>query len=604
MLAKRPSLWFAMAIAIITAFVYWPGLSGPFLFDDFPAVVDNAGVHPANLSMVSLWKAAWSFDPGGAGRPLAMASFALNYGLDGLEPWGFKLGGLLVHLCNTVFVYFLCVRLLQLAKIGGGHQRQVAFAVTLLWAIHPLQISTVLYVVQRMETLSLTFVLAALLAYLSGRQRQVEGRRGWPWILVCVPLVMLGLASKETALLFPVYALAIELTIFNFSAGTVRTQRALRLLYVAGCVVALLLFVAIVVPHYAVADAYVIRSFDAGERVLTQLRVLPMYLGQVLWPVPGAMTFYYDDYAHSTSLLSPITTLVGGVFLVLLLVAALFLRKRAPLFSLGVLWFLGAHAITSNVIALELVFEHRNYFALLGVLLALADLVFRIPVRDGPGVKYVAVIALLIGVGLLGLLRAATWGDRLLLASEFVSLNQRSARAAHELGVLYYEMSDGSQDSPFYSFAKSEFEREAKLPSASILAEQALILMDAGHGLPVDARLWEGLRMRLKTQPITPQTTAALFALLENRNKGVVLDDDQLGEAFMTLFERTSLPPFSYVDVAEHALRYRHRPDLAGHLINEAIRRGKEFPGYLAHLERSLRAKGYAQLADQVRDAE
>ena len=59
----------------------------------------------------------------------------------------------------------------------------------------------------------------------------------------------------------------------------------------------------------------------------------------------------------------------------LLVAAAFALRHRLPMFSLGLFWFLGAHLLTSSVLPLELVFEHRNYFALLGVLLAIAELV-------------------------------------------------------------------------------------------------------------------------------------------------------------------------------------------------------------------------------------
>ena len=65
--------------------------------------------------------------------------------------------------------------------------------------------------------------------------------------------------------------------------------------------------------------------------------------------------------------------------IVVLIGAALALRKRRPLASLGVLWFFGAHALTSTIIPLELVYEHRNYFASLGLCLVLADVLFVMP---------------------------------------------------------------------------------------------------------------------------------------------------------------------------------------------------------------------------------
>jgi hypothetical protein len=585
---------------VLVAVVYWPGLGGPFLFDDFPALVNNQRLHVSGLDWSALWRAATSFDPGGTGRQLAMASFALNHALGGLDPWGWKLGGLLVHLLNTVLIYCLCQRLLALAGVRS-HLRIGAAGLALLWAVHPLQVSSVLYVVQRMETLCLSFMLMALLAYLKGRQAQMAAGRGWPWLVTCVPLLLLALGCKETALLLPLYTLCLELTLLRFAGATLGQRHFWRWGYGVGCVLAAVLFAAVAIPYYGATENYAIRDFTAAERVLTQLRVLPMYLGQMLLPLPKWMPFYYDDYAASRSLLEPWTTLGGGLLLAGLLVLAWYCRRRTPLLALGILWFFASHAITSNVIALELVFEHRNYFALLGVLLVLAELVRRVPVRDGPGIKIAGVAVLLLGVGALGMIRSATWGERLLLATELTALNPQSPRAAHELAVLYYQMADGSADSPFYQFAVREFERESRLPAATVLAEQSLILMHAGHGLPVKAEWWASLHQRLRDRPITPSTTGALFGLLSSRvNKGVELDDAAIDEAFVLMFNKVVFPPVSYVRVAEHAVKYRNDRALASQLLAMAVKHGEGKPEQLQALAGMLRIEGLPEQADEL----
>lgn len=589
-----------VVLVVLTALVYWPGLSGPFLFDDFPALVDNARVHVQAGDWQGLWRAATSFDPGGTGRQLAMVSFGLNHMLGGLDPWGWKLGGLLVHLVNAVLVYLLCLRLLALAGMQQW-RRLSAFAVALLWAVHPLQVSTVLYVVQRMETLSLTFVLLALLAYMRARSAQIAGGRGWSWLLGCALCFVLALGAKESALLLPLYTLALELSLLGFAGDSVGQRRFWRWGYGMGCAVGLVLFVLVVMPHYVSVETITGRDFNTVERVLSQLRILPMHLGQMLLPLPASMTFYYDDFVASTSLLQPWTTLAGGLLLACLLGLAWYLRRRAPLAALGIFWFFAAHAITSNVVPLELVFEHRNYFALLGVLLVLAEVVRRIPVRDGPAIKMAGVAGVILLFGFLATIRSATWGERLLLATELVALNPQSPRAAHELGVLYYEMSDGSVDSPFFSFAVNTFEQEARLPKASILAEQSLILMHAGHGLPVDPEWWNGMHRRLREQPVTPQTTAALFGLLENRmNKGLQLDDRALDEAFVLMFNKVQMPANSYFHVAMHALEYSNDVPLARQLLSIAVERGADVPNYVPVMVKALKEAGYADMADEV----
>lgn len=588
-----------VALLGLVALVYWPGLTGPFLFDDFPSLVQNPKVHAADLSISSLQRAAFGFDPGGGGRPLAMASFAVNYVLGGMDPWGWKLGGLVVHLVNACLVYLLCLRLFRLAAVERLRHAS-AWAVAALWAVHPLQVSSVLYVVQRMETLSLTFVLLALLAYLRGRTVQQHGRGGWLWIASCVPLVGLSLACKETAALFPVYTLALELTLLKFAAYRTGVQRFWRWGYGAGVAIGLVLFCAVVLPRYGSESVYVLRDFTAWQRVLTQLRVLPMYLGQMLLPSPQWMTFYYDDIVASRSLLAPVTTLWGGLALLALFGVAVWVRRRMPLLSLGILWFFAAHLITSNVVPLELAFEHRNYFALLGILLALADLVRRIPVKDGPAIKVVAVSAVVLAIAALGWVRSATWGDGLLLATELASINPRSPRAAHDLGSVYYQMSGGAKASPFFDFAQREFEREASLPNASILAEQSLILLQASQGEPVDPMLWGRLQQRLRDKPITPQTTGALFGLLENRQKGVELDDSEIDRSFVLLFERVQMPAYSYAQAANHALQYTGDEALARHWFMTSVERAVDQPEYVSVLVRDLRKSGHDDLASAV----
>ena len=591
-------LWATLLLAC-TAAVYWPGLRGGFIFDDLSTIVDNPRVHAEHLDVDSLARAARSFDPGGTlgARPLAMASFGANHAVGGLDPWGYKLTGLLVHLLNVLLVFLLVRRILKHPRIGGERWALPAStAIALLWGIHPLQVSSVLYVVQRMETLSFTFVLLALLSYLHGRVRQQQGLRGWPWLLACVPLVLLGMTAKESAVMFPAYTLALELTLLGFGAAAAGTSRAWRWAYALAFLAGGLVYVFWLVPRYW-SEGYLFRDFNAVERLLTQLRVLPMYLGQILLPVPGNMPFYYDHLNPSRGLLSPATTLAGGVLIAALIGAAFALRRKAPLFSLGILWFFAAHFMTSNVIALELAFEHRNYFAILGVLLAATDLVRRIPMRDGPALKRVAIGAVVVGFGLLAFIRASTWGDRFLLATELADSNPGSARASTDLAAIYLEMTDGYPNSPFNDFAIREFERGSLLPGASIISDQGLILATTRAGRPVDPAQWDRLIDKVRNGTLSPETSGALFGLLQNRYRGVALDDDKLIDAFLAYFKRVQLPPYSYAQFGDYVLVKVGDQDLADQAFVMAIEHSQDHPEYARQVVETLREDGHLRQA-------
>lgn len=599
MLSMRKFLLLPLALLLLTTLVYWPGLEGGFLFDDFPNIVTNERIQAKTLTWESLKVAAGAYQPGSYGRPLATISFAIDYAIGGKDPWGYKLTSLFVHLVNTLLVFWLLRRMLALPKVQVGWGPLAAFTIALLWAVHPQQVSSVLYVVQRMETLALTFVLLALIAYLRGRTKQIDGRMGWPWIIGSGLLACVGMLSKETAVLFPAYALGLELTLLDFDARTAQTRKALKICYVTAVLIALAVFFLYIAPAYLAPDAFSGRDFTLYERLLSQLRILPIYLGQMLLPLPSALTFYYDDFAKSTGLLDPLTTLAGGLFLTFLLTMAFATRKRMPLIALGIFWFFTSHLITSNLFNLELAFEHRNYFALLGILLALADLVRRIPMQDGPRLKHFALGAIVIVFGFLGLLRSATWGDPLLLATELVALNPSSPRASNDLATMYFGMADGSPTSPFVSLSAREFERGSLLPNSSPLPEQGLILMAATMGRPVKREWWDRLLHKIETRPISPQEVMAVTGLVTQRYRGIELNDDRLAEVFTALLQRKPTAQL-HVLFADYSLTYLHNEDLADHHFAAAVDVSRPDLRYPARVAAALISDGRIRQAKVV----
>lgn len=597
---RTPLLCVALSALIIL--VYWSGLSGGFLFDDYPNIVGNWRVHAQSLNWDTIATAARAYEAGSYGRPLATISFALDYLVSGKDARAFKATSLGVHVVNALLMFWLLRRLLAMPRDGEPQvwPATAAFAIALLWAIHPLQVSTVLYVVQRMETLSLTFVLLALIAYVRGRTAQRDGQRGWPWLATSALLAGIGMASKETAILFPVYALCLELSVLRFEAKSEQTRRFLKVAYGAGVLVATVFFLGWVLPKYLGPGNMHGRDFTLVGRLLTQFRILPTYLGQMLLPLPNSLLFYYDNYRPSTGLLSPATTLAGGLLLLGLLVAAWKARRRAPLVTLGILWFFAGHLLTSSVFNLELMFEHRNYFALLGVLLALADLVRRIPMRDGPGLKYVAVGAVLVAFGALATVRSATWGEPFLLASDMAARNPGSPRASNDLAEQLMKLSGMDAQSPFYSMAQQEFERGSRLPGASPLPEQGLILMAASAGQPADPAWWFRLNEKIRTHPIGPQEQGAINGLLQHRFKDLELDDQQLGKALAMLFQRSTMPRQGYVDYGEFAYTYLHDDALATRMFVASLEHGSRDPGFAARLAVDLLGQGRADQARAV----
>jgi protein O-mannosyl-transferase len=588
-----------VALLLLTAAAFWPGLDGGWLFDDHANIVRDARIHVDSLDVDSLREAMGAYG-GPLGRPLATASFAVDHAIAGLDPWQFKFTSLLVHLLNAALVFALARRLLPPASGSMVAATAPAFALALAWAIHPYQVSTVLYVVQRMEMLSATFVLLALLAYLRGRRAQIAGVRGWPWIAAAGALAAAGLLAKETAVLSVPFALALEWTVLAFAAADARTSRRWRAAYAVAVVAGILAFALWVAPPFVTAETYAIRDFGPMERVLTQLRVLPMYLGDILLPRPADFQFYYDNLAPSRGLLSPPTTLAGGVLLLGLAVLAWALRRRVPLFSLGIMWFFAAHLLTSNVLPLELAFEHRNYFALFGVLLAVTALVLRLPRGDASRLRPVTVGIVLAGLVFMTVLRSATWGDPLQLAMSLAGRNPTSSRASMDLGEQYMLLARGDATSRFYRMAEEEFERGAALPGASAMPDQGLIVLAAVAGQPAKPEWWDRIASKLRERAIGPQEMSMVAGLLGLRHEGLVFDDARYAETYIILLERMQVPPGQVYAFADHALTFLGDRALAGQLYALAVDAGDlEFAAAVAE---ALHDAGHDDMAKIVVD--
>ena len=183
-------------ILALTALVYVPGLTGPFVFDDTP------NLRPLQdwLNGVASWKEVLLGNRSGLlGRPLSMLTFIFNAKLFGMAPFSFKLTNLVIHLACGGLIYSLLHKLLSRDSQLAQHAAWVALAITTVWLLHPLQVSTVLYIVQRMAQLSTLFIVLALLAYVRGREalEQRRLRTGFAMLFVAAPAItMLGFLCK------------------------------------------------------------------------------------------------------------------------------------------------------------------------------------------------------------------------------------------------------------------------------------------------------------------------------------------------------------------------------------------------------------------------
>lgn len=435
-LSHLHALVFFIACTVAVTAAYFPGLNGPFIADDFPNFVANDMVRVDALTEEKLYWSLTSNRSGPLKRPLPALSFGLNYYFAGasFDRFHFKVTNLGIHLL-TAFVAFALARVL--VKHTGGalstYASLIAAVAAIVWAVHPLQLTNVLYVVQRMNTMAGLAVIVGLWVYCLGRVRLAQGQAG-AWSRMLSGLFFgtaLGLACKENAILLPALALVIEVTLFRWTTTTAVNAKRLKLLHYG---VSGLIYVGGALIAWWVLDlwsaTYATLDYSALERVLTQLRILAEYVQMLLIPNLSSMTFYHDDVRASQGLLTPWTTAVALSSWLAICALAYAWRHTHAWFVFGVAWFLAGHALESSFVPLELMFEHRNYVPSLGLILAVIMVAAQFLLKfSQPRVAISAAVIAVMAFTSLTFIRASLWTDAETLARALIERNPKSHRA-------------------------------------------------------------------------------------------------------------------------------------------------------------------------------
>jgi len=501
----------AVSLAVALALLpFLPGLYGPFLHDDL-SNLPKLVVGP--FSWDALLDVAVRNESGPFRRPIANMLLATNYWLHGFEsPFGFKVGNLIIHGMAGIAAGWLAFWLLRLLAPTASPDscRFAAALVALIWLVHPIQISTVHYVVQRMAQLSTLFTFLALgsaartLSLLPERPSFAYVAAG---LTTFITLTALATLSKENGVLVLPLAAAI---LFVWLATLPLAQRRGRLRQLRPVV-----YPALILPIVAAATflalrpgfvlgAYAGRDFSLVERVFTQFVVMWKYLGIIVWPQPSSMSLFHEVTTRGSHSLE---AWIAGALLAALAVSALLAARRFPVWSVAVLFFLTSHALESTVFALEMMYEHRNYTALFGPAL-LAGYGIQLLRQRFPPVARIGWLLPLVLLSGLTLQRSVDWSDMTRFYSREYRNHPDSFRAI--LGAYVLLKMEGGSQAEIDTFERRILERRDGLIWTAML-EAGKQCEDPGY--PAD---WDKVEARIRAA-VRPDRMVEFTHLLTNR---------------------------------------------------------------------------------------
>jgi protein O-mannosyl-transferase len=401
------------------ALVYANALSGPYIFDDEPAIERNPDIR-------RLWPPTWARPSVGLhaavnSRPLTSFSLALNYALGGLAIEGYRLVNIALHaLCGLALygvVRRLLTRIAALAPRAGG----LALASALLWLVHPLNSQVVNYIIQRSEALMALCYLGTLYCFLRGVVAD-----GWRWQIGAVVCCALGMAAKEVMVSAP---LAVLLCDGLFVSGSYRAALLVRRGLYGGlaCSWLVLLRGLWTMPHGATIGFD--RGVDVWTYLLNQCQMILTYLRLAVWPHPLVL-----DYGFPRPL-QLVDVWLEAVFALLIVgLSGLALYRHSRWAFIGA-WALLVLAPTSSFVPLvnEVGAERRFYLPLAAMMTGLVVVAAMAWRRWGLGQGVIVVGLAVVSLGWMTVERNEDYASKIAIWESSLSAVEDNPRGHYNL---------------------------------------------------------------------------------------------------------------------------------------------------------------------------
>ena len=322
---QKNYFWLA-GVLIITFVVFFPAIKNQLIsFDDIHYISDNLYIKSFSLENL---RAIFLTDANNLGNyhPLTLLSFAANYALSGLEPTGYHLTNVLLHLVNTLLVFQLS--LLLFARIGSDHKLLLSSITALLFGIHPLHIESVAWVSGRKDLLYTCFYLLSLIFYL----RYLD-KKSIPRYLLSLLFFGLSLLSKGMAVTLSLCVVAIDYLLKrDFSNKRVLLEK------VPFFILSIFFGIIAILVQQAQGATEIIK-FGVFDRIIFASYGFSQYLVKIIFPYTLCGYYPYPDLVVANIPDMYYLSLFPVVLTILILVYLALVRPRREI-VFGILFFI------------------------------------------------------------------------------------------------------------------------------------------------------------------------------------------------------------------------------------------------------------------------
>jgi Flp pilus assembly protein TadD len=430
-----------VSLVLLVVLLYSNILNAPFIFDDSITVSFNQTIRSFDSAFGNV----------ASNRYIGRLTFAANFALGGLKPFGYHIVNVLIHAANTLLVFLFISLIFKTPALSETrlNVRFIAFSVAFLFAVHPLQTQAITYISQRFTSLMTSFYLLSIILYikarLSGQQKEAPRAFASPGTyMLSLLIALMAMKTKEAAITLP---LAIALSeIAFFPKDGKKAGRLLPLIpyFLAVLILPLSVFsittfqspeLLIDKIDQATQDSRV--PFSRGEYFITQFKVIVLYIRLLVFPVRQIFDY---DYPVSTSFFSP-DVLLSFLFLAAILMTGFVMLRKHRLMGFSVLWFFLTLSVESSVIPIrDIANEHRAYLPSIGFFLLMVSLFDSFVKNRASKISVLAIIVCVLSI--MTYSRNSLWKEPELLWHDVIEKAPHNARAYGSLGIIYKKRSE------------------------------------------------------------------------------------------------------------------------------------------------------------------
>ena len=452
--------------------IYGNVIGGKFLWDDDNNIVNNSyikdGGHIGDFFTKDLL--AGSGQTIGWYRPALLISYAIDYGIWHLNPVGYHLTNIFLHVFSSLILFLIVLKIF--------YKWSVAFLSSLLFLIHPVQTEAVSYISGRADLLLVFLSLSSFYFFLLFQESNTV-KRSAIFYGASILSFVLALLSKETAIVFPLLLILFILTLGK-RAGRLSFEKTSLIIAPFLAISAVYQILRMTLLNFG--HSFTVSGADIGHRMLMFLKAMPIYWKLIF--IPLDLHYHFERKLVINGWDWMIATSIAVLILIVLSYVRLNSQRKFIIFGLG--WFFISLIPVSGVfVAINFIIGERwLYFSAVGIFIFIALCIDKISTaissKRNKSILIILLVIYLSFLGVLGVKRNFVWKNGVSLLTDTLKYAPNDPKLHNSLGLEYIK--EGQDDE-----ALQEFKLASSIDPADALIHYNLGVFYATHKINKEA---------------------------------------------------------------------------------------------------------------------